>query len=101
MKQVAKIFQVTPLTIKRWGKRGILPPIRINSRGDRRYTQEQVLWLIGQRQEKQIQPSINRKLYEVKTEQPAPELRDNSPEAKAEKSTENLEEQTPRSTHSF
>ncbi|MBU0708700.1 helix-turn-helix domain-containing protein [Patescibacteria group bacterium] len=66
VKQVAAIFQVTPLTIKRWGKRGILPPIRINSRGDRRYTKEQILWLLGQRQEKQIEPSVNKRLYEVR-----------------------------------
>ncbi|MBU1111107.1 helix-turn-helix domain-containing protein [Patescibacteria group bacterium] len=66
VKQVAKIFQVTPLTIKRWGKKGILPPIRINSRGDRRYTKEQVLWLIGQRTGDKIIPSVNKKLYEAK-----------------------------------
>jgi predicted site-specific integrase-resolvase len=35
------------LTIKRWGKRGKLPAIRINSRGDRRYKKEAVLWLLG------------------------------------------------------
>lgn len=46
-KEVAEILRVSPLTIKRWGKKGILPPIRINSRGDRRYTKEQVLWLLG------------------------------------------------------
>jgi excisionase family DNA binding protein len=34
--EVAAILRVSPLTIKRWGKRGKLPPIRINSRGDRR-----------------------------------------------------------------
>ncbi len=64
VKQVAEIFQVRPLTIKRWGKKGILPPIRINSRGDRRYTKEQVLWLIGQRSQEQV-PSINRGLAEI------------------------------------
>ena len=32
---------------KRWGKRGKLVPIRINSRGDRRYKKEAVLWLLG------------------------------------------------------
>lgn len=49
VKEVAKILRVSPLTIKRWGKRGILPPIRINSRGDRRYTKEQIFWLLGQK----------------------------------------------------
>jgi predicted site-specific integrase-resolvase len=38
------------LTIKRWGKRGKLPAIRINSRGDRRYKKEAVLWLLGMQQ---------------------------------------------------
>lgn len=46
-KQVAKIFQVKPLTIKRWGNRGKIRFIRINSRGDRRYTKEAVLALLG------------------------------------------------------
>ncbi len=47
VKEVAKFLRVSPLTIKRWGKKGKLVPIRINSRGDRRYTKEQVLWIIG------------------------------------------------------
>ena len=37
VREVAEILRVSPLTIKRWGKRGKLPAIRINSRGDRRY----------------------------------------------------------------
>lgn len=45
--EVAHLLRVSPLTIKRWGKRGKLPAIRINSRGDRRYRKEQVLWLLG------------------------------------------------------
>ena len=47
VKEVAQIFRVSVLTIKRWGKRGKLTPIRINSRGDRRYKKEAVLWLLG------------------------------------------------------
>ena len=47
VKEVAEILRVSPLTIKRWGKRGKLPAIRINSRGDRRYRKEQVLWVLG------------------------------------------------------
>ncbi|OIN95119.1 hypothetical protein AUJ38_00900 [bacterium CG1_02_42_9] len=47
VKEVAKFLRVSPLTIKRWGKKGKLAPIRINSRGDRRYTKEAVLWIIG------------------------------------------------------
>jgi len=47
VREVAEILRVSPLTIKRWGKRGKLPAIRINSRGDRRYKKESVLWLLG------------------------------------------------------
>lgn len=45
--EVAQILRVSTLTIKRWGKRGKLPAIRINSRGDRRYKKESVLWVLG------------------------------------------------------
>lgn len=47
VREVAQILRVSPLTIKRWGKKGKLPAIRINSRGDRRYRKEQVMWLLG------------------------------------------------------
>ena len=47
VREVAEILRVSHLTIKRWGKRGKLPAIRINSRGDRRYKKEAVLWLLG------------------------------------------------------
>jgi excisionase family DNA binding protein len=47
VREVADLLRVSPLTLKRWGKRGKLPAIRINSRGDRRYKKEQVLWLLG------------------------------------------------------
>jgi len=47
VREVAEVLRVSPLTIKRWGKRGKLPAIRINSRGDRRYRKESVLWLLG------------------------------------------------------
>ena len=47
VREVADILRVSPLTIKRWGKRGKLPAIRINSRGDRRYKKVAVLWLLG------------------------------------------------------
>ncbi len=45
--EVAQLLRVSTLTIKRWGKRGKLPAIRINSRGDRRYKKESVLWMLG------------------------------------------------------
>jgi excisionase family DNA binding protein len=51
--EVAEILRVSPLTIKRWGKRGKLPAIRINSRGDRRYKKEAVLWLLGMEAKKE------------------------------------------------
>lgn len=47
VREVADLLRVSPLTIKRWGKKGKLPPIRINSRGDRRYKKEAVLYLLG------------------------------------------------------
>ena len=47
VREVSELLRVSPLTIKRWGKRGELPAIRINSRGDRRYKKEAVLWLLG------------------------------------------------------
>ena len=52
VREVAEILRVSPLTIKRWGKRGKLPAIRINARGDRRYRKEQVLWLLGMEEKK-------------------------------------------------
>jgi excisionase family DNA binding protein len=47
IREVAELLRVSPLTIKRWGKAGKLPAIRINSRGDRRYRKEIVLRLLG------------------------------------------------------
>lgn len=52
LKEVAKLLRVSPLTIKRWGKSGKLPAIRINSRGDRRYRKQVVLKLLGVEEEK-------------------------------------------------
>ncbi len=53
VKEVAQLLRVSVLTVKRWGKRGKLPAIRINSRGDRRYKKEAVLWLLGIQQKSQ------------------------------------------------
>lgn len=47
VREVAEVLRVSPLTIKRWGKKGKLPALRINSRGDRRYRKEQILTLLG------------------------------------------------------
>ena len=46
-REVADLLRVSPLTVKRWGKKGKLPAIRINSRGDRRYKKEVVTRLLG------------------------------------------------------
>jgi len=54
VKEVAQLLRVSVLTVKRWGKRGKLPAIRINSRGDRRYKKEAVLWLLGMQQKGQV-----------------------------------------------
>lgn len=53
VREVAEVLRVSPLTIKRWGKRGKLPAIRINSRGDRRYKKEAVLWLLGMQEKEE------------------------------------------------
>lgn len=45
--EVASLLRVSVLTVKRWGKKGKLPAIRINSRGDRRYKKDVVLRLLG------------------------------------------------------
>lgn len=63
VKEVAAILRVSPLTIKRWGKRGKLPAIRINSRGDRRYKKEAVLWLLGITQKSTSSDSSNTSSY--------------------------------------
>jgi len=55
VREVAELLRVSTLTIKRWGRRGKLPAIRINSRGDRRYRKESVLWMLG------INPESNSK----------------------------------------
>jgi excisionase family DNA binding protein len=47
VREVAELLRVSPLTLKRWGKRGKLTAIRINSRGDRRYKKEAILWTLG------------------------------------------------------
>lgn len=47
IREVANLLRVSALTIKRWGKKGKLPAIRINSRGDRRYKKDVVLKLLG------------------------------------------------------
>lgn len=52
IREVADLLRVSTLTLKRWEKRGKLQAIRINSRGDRRYRKEAILWTLGISQEK-------------------------------------------------
>ena len=47
IREVANLLRVSTLTVKRWGKKGKLPAIRINSRGDRRYRKQVILHLLG------------------------------------------------------
>jgi len=46
LREVSELFRVTTLTIKRWQKSKGLEPIRINSRGDRRYKKGQIIELL-------------------------------------------------------
>ena len=51
IREVSELLRVSPLTVKRWCKKGKLPAIRINSRGDRRYKKEVILRLLGEEKE--------------------------------------------------
>jgi len=53
IREVAELLRVSPLTIKRWGKKGKLPAIRINSRGDRRYKKGVVMRLLGMNEDEE------------------------------------------------
>ena len=46
LKEVSQVLRVSTLTLKRWGKSGKLPAIRINTRGDRRFKREEVLKIL-------------------------------------------------------
>ena len=54
IKEVSELLRVSALTIKRWGKKGKLPAIRINSRGDRRYKKEVILRLLGEEKGEEV-----------------------------------------------
>lgn len=47
LSEVALILRYSKLTIKKWEKKGKIKPIRINSRGDRRYFREDILQMIN------------------------------------------------------
>jgi excisionase family DNA binding protein len=40
--EVAKRLSVHPETLRRWDRQGILKAVRINDRGDRRYSEESI-----------------------------------------------------------
>ena len=47
LREVSQVLRVSTRTLKRWGKSGKLPAIRINTRGDRRFKREEVLKVLG------------------------------------------------------
>lgn len=49
--EVAELLRVSIVTLKRWGKKGKLVPLRINSRGDRRYNRDSILKHLGIKKE--------------------------------------------------
>lgn len=51
IEEVSDVLRVSKITLKRWGKKGKLPAIRINSRGDRRYKKEEILRFLGMKSE--------------------------------------------------
>lgn len=56
-KEVCEILQIKKITLIRWGKKGkLVPAIRINNRGDKRYTKKQLLSFLGQDTDNTMQP---------------------------------------------
>ena len=51
IKEVANLLRISPLTVKRWGVKEKLKPIRINKRGDRRYRREEILEYLKKREQ--------------------------------------------------
>lgn len=49
IKQAADVLGVTPLTLRRWDKKGTLKAIRIGTREDRRYDPQELKKLIQKR----------------------------------------------------
>lgn len=41
-KEVAAYFRINSMTLYRWVKKGLITPLHINSRGDKRYPKEEV-----------------------------------------------------------
>lgn len=49
VREVANIFRVSTLTIRRWSDKGVLPAIKINKRGDRRFSPEDINLIVENR----------------------------------------------------
>lgn len=45
--EVARMLRISELTVKRWEKSEKLIPLRINTRGDRRYKKEDVMRIVN------------------------------------------------------
>lgn len=49
LREVANLFRVSPQSVKRWDKNGLLKAVRINTRGDRRFPKTVVQSFIDSR----------------------------------------------------
>lgn len=52
IREVAEIFRICSLTVKRWGKSGKIDMVRINSRGDMRFPRDGILYILGRTDKK-------------------------------------------------
>jgi len=43
LQEVADLFRVTTVTLKKWSDAGTIPCVRINSRGDRRFKKADIM----------------------------------------------------------
>jgi DNA-binding transcriptional MerR regulator len=48
IKTASKLLSISPWTLRSWDKRGILVPIRIGSRKDRRYKKEDIIKILNE-----------------------------------------------------
>lgn len=46
--EAAKMLGVNPMTLRRWEQAGLITPLRMSRRGDRRYTKEQILKILNE-----------------------------------------------------
>jgi len=50
--EAAELLGINPMTLRRWDKRGILKPVRIGPRRDRRYRKADILKILNTRSDK-------------------------------------------------